>query len=57
MATPANTSASWTFPDPRRDEFVALLQARASELITTDEAKGRLKTLFPEWFENSQDVA
>lgn len=43
--------------DPRKDEFIALLQARASGLVTEDEAKARLKVIYPEWFEGKEGAA
>lgn len=41
----------------KKDEFIALLQARAAELITEEEAKQRLRSIYPEWFEGEQESA
>lgn len=33
-----------------RDEFIELLQAQASDLITREQASQRLRAIRPEWF-------
>lgn len=36
--------------DAREREFVNLLQAQAADIVSADEVRHRVETLFPEWF-------